>query len=311
VTSVDDLLGPSSRRYLTGAVQQVRRTVRQVAIRAGTDGRVRVSAVAAIDDPRTRTEGWAPHLDSVDTGLIAAELTECALAGGLGLDPEARRRARVRRIDLWAGSRPERRLTGIPVSAELLAGQVRGQVGPMRFRLVVDLDGDPAPVEVSEGVVDSSTDLLGDPETRYWGLGFLRSEREVRDVAIDPWRRSVTAAVTVGEPPGSCPDGLESAHRPGLTPLDGLFVVAQLTKALICTLDGVDPADRETMWARRTTCEVDPAARPVAGAEPVVLTTEHTEVVELNGRRWQNHRMAGSIGALRGSFAFANRVPGA
>ena len=203
---------------------------------------------------------------------------------------------------------PERRLTGIPIGAELIAGEVRGHVGPMRFRLVVDHDR-PVRTRAREGVLDSSFDLLGDPETRYWGLGFLRSRREVRDVAIDPRRRSVTATVTVDEPPGSCPGGLDSAHRPRITPLDGLFVVAPLTKALICTLDGVDPADRETMWARRTTCEVDPEARPAAGAEPVVLATEHTEIVELNGGRWQSHRMAGSVGSMRGSFAFANRVP--
>jgi len=134
----------------------------------------------------------------LDASLIAAELTECALAGGLGLDADERRRARVRGMDIWARPRPERELGGIPVVAELSGGQVRGRVGPLRFRLELEFDSEhglaipheaaaaaSGPVRSRETVVGSSIELLGDPATRYWGLGFLRSRRDVRDVVLD------------------------------------------------------------------------------------------------------------------------------
>jgi len=58
MATIDDMLGPASGRFLTGAAQHVQRTVRQVTVKADGEGRVRVTGRRTSSTRVSGPKGW-------------------------------------------------------------------------------------------------------------------------------------------------------------------------------------------------------------------------------------------------------------
>lgn len=264
---IDDVLGPAETRFLGGPYRAVRRRVRDVEIRTVGSGVVRLRATANIDSPAADARR-SPHLDVIDVVLLTAETIECGLTHSLGLDPDERSRSHLRHLRLHPGRAPWYALDDIPIDLTMALGDqhgppvaptwVSGRVGTIR--VAVRLTHPAGRLDTAPARLAYSTDLLGNGDPRYYADRFKWFDRTITDLEVDPLAQSVAAsAIVVDDRPDVPPLGFGARRDGALSPVDALMVSAQLTKALLCVVDGIDPATDDVLLLRRLTATDEPS----------------------------------------------------
>ncbi|MFC9397669.1 AvrD family protein [Streptomyces sp. NPDC057027] len=323
--SVEDYLGPADTRFFSAGYRRAEYAVRDVRVAQGDwPG---VTAVVSLSYPRDWSKKKAstdlfPHVSTVDMLVIGLQLSEAYLVHTHRLDAGLRRRTRVRKITLKAGTTPQEDLTGLSAGAELqgtredptaAGGHVStftAHVGVMTARYEIE---HAAPVRVSEdGAYPSLDAVLGAAAGRYYGEGFKLREHTIGDVRADVGESTATATVTTRSLPGyeAVADGLDGDHLvAGLSPIDCFVTNLQLIQVLLYELDGISRKDSNTLWMQKT---VLTAVGPDhLAAEPAAAHVAFTDkwLVPLRGGLWRDVTIGARLGGYEMQCSFAHELP--
>lgn len=323
--SVEDYLGPSETRFFSAGYRRAEYAVDGVRVAMGD--RPGVSAVISLSYPRDWSKKKAstdlfPHVSTVDMLVLGLQLCEAYLVHAHQLDAGQRRRARVRKITLKAGTTPQEDLTGLSAGAELRrtrkdpaaeGGHVStftAHVGVMTARYEIE---HAAPVQATEDGAYASLDaVLGPAAGRYYGEGFKLREHTIEDVRADVEASTATATVTTRSLPGyeAVVDGLDGdLLAAGLSPIDCFVTNLQLIQVLLYELDGISRSDSNTLWMQQTVLTAVGPDR--LAAEPTTAHAAFTEkwLVPLRGGIWRDVTVSSLLGGYEMQCSFAHELP--
>ncbi|MFF0434736.1 AvrD family protein [Streptomyces sp. NPDC004327] len=323
--SVEDYLGPGETRFFSAGYRRAEYAVHDV--RVTTGDRPGVTAAVSLSYPRDWSKKKAstdlfPHVSTVDMLVLGLQLCEAYLVHTHGLDADRRRRTRVRKITLRAGTTPQEELTGLPAGAELRrtlqdpaaeGGHVStftAHVGVMTARYEIE---HASPAQVAEdGSYDSLDTVLGPASGRYYGEGFKLREHTIGDVRADVDASTATATVTTRSLPGyeAVTDGLDGDRlTDGLSAIDCFVTNLQLIQVLLYELDGISRQDSNTLWMQQT---VLTAVGPdLPAAEPTAAHVAFTDkaLVPLRGGLWRDVTIGARLGGYEMQCSFAHELP--
>ncbi|MFF9626371.1 AvrD family protein [Streptomyces griseosporeus] len=328
--SVDDYLGPSATRFFSAGYRRAEHTVDDVRISTGTTtgGRPGVSALVSLAYPRDWSKKKAstdlfPHVSTVDMLVIGIQLCEAYLAHVHRLGAADRRRARIRKITLKAGTTPQEELTGLPAGAELRRTQrdaaaagghvstFTAHVGVMTARY--EIEHAVADEPRGDGTYASLDDVLGPAAARYYGDGFKLRSHTVTDVRADVAGLTATATVAAHDLPGyaeAVTAGIDGERMAGeLTPVDCFVTNLQLIQVLMYELDGIRRQDSNTLWMQQTVLTATGPAHPAAEPATAEAALTGSWLVPLRGGLWRDVAISARLGGYEMQCSFAHELP--
>lgn len=235
-------LGPAEGRYFSSGYRHVQYGV---GVSSSASALHALGRVRYPDDWSLDGEGRSrlPHLSSIDAVILSLLSLEQAAPAVSELELDA---LYVEAIRLRAGASPWERLADVPVELSCVPG-------PDRVRL----DGTAGNIRVHIRIADSGR---RDP-VRVGGqsvYGELFRATHCRTVDL----QHVGHAVLLGSHSADLsserqPKGLESRCWPGLTIVDYLVTLAQMTQALVYSSAGLTRATAGPLWMRTMQVERD------------------------------------------------------
>lgn len=323
-SSIDDALGPRERRFFGEGYRRARHRIHAVRLAGGEGGDLTARAQVAYpaDWSRKGEMDQPPHLSTIDVLVLGAETAELCLAHTLGLDDEARARARLVDVRIKAGTRPvEQELADFPVSARIIEIRpdgadranvlttVESTVGTLRIRCRIRHES--AAVDTSAGSYASPDQLLGDPRLRLYGEGFKGRGLLVEDVEVDHAVSGARALVRMVADPRAVPSrGLDALHAAAASPIDCFVVGLQLGQLLLYGLDRVPRARSNTLWMRETVLELDPDRAPAARSGVADTRLELSRLLrDGKGRTWRSADIVAGLGGIRLRCSVAHSLP--
>ncbi|MGH3377201.1 MAG: AvrD family protein [Actinoallomurus sp.] len=322
---IDDVLGHAAHRYLGDGHRGVDQHLHDVRLGVDEFGDHGVRAKASVRYPaqwsvKDNPIELGPHLSAVDAAILAVTLGECHLAHTRGLDPEQRRRAWIRSLELRAGDQPLLDLDAFDVEARVIESQadplslcghvttLACRVGGIRARCAIEHE--PGHVRTEPGSFATAEELLGDRDTRYYGNGYKLMRRDIADVRITPREGFALGLVTVEEPAdGRLGDGLGAAYGPALRPIDGILVAAQLAQAMLYRLDNLDRGDSNTLWMRRVALTAESPHQPLTNPIATTVSTTDTRVTPIRGYPWRTADLDAQMLGWHGSCTLTHVLP--
>lgn len=263
----DDLLGPSTRRYLADSYRRVQRHYRcTVDALDGAGTHLRIAGTTSLSYPADWSVGGSraispPHFSSVDAVLLTERIAARALAA---TRPPTDETVTLRHVRLRAGVRAETHLADIPVECEIGApdgdahATITARFGDMRVTATLDIrrhDGTPAVFPTDAVLTRTSLVIAGEIEPSHLGAQWAS---QVLRISED----------------GHLIDGVHSPTATGgadaatVSVLDLLRLSAQQAQALIYLRDGLERGSANSLWMRQAHFAVGrrdvPAGAPVA-----------------------------------------------
>lgn len=318
--SIEDYLGSGEQRFFGSGYRRAEYQISNISITPGDASRANVEGVASVIYPRDwSTKGdqtdLRPHLSSIDTLVIGAQLSEMYLTHAYGLDENMRRAMRLRKVTLRAGSTPEEHLSAISLVANLrttkpLAGSedksvstVDCQLGQMRARCEIE---HPIAQHITvPGAYRSIEDLLGSPMSRYYGEGFKARKQRIEDIHVDMETLQSDACVHVEAIPGMAygMEGINGNFQPSVSMVDCFVVILQLTQIMMYELDAIRRENSNTLWMIQTVLEE--AILPQVQTETQEILPVHAQstirskhLLPLRGSIWRNLDIVGHCSGI-------------
>ncbi len=258
---IDQALGPAGDRYFGDGYRSVQHSVsgRLIDGLLGGNGTVGYPPRWSVD---SQSRARDAHLSSVDAVILPLLLLEqCATGGEL----DALRTLRLTSLDLRAGAHPWDDLDAVPVEARIMqqrdALSVKGTVGSIKVALRLERGDDCSPRETGG-------------ESVYGSLFRTTQCRTVIE-SKPQGSRSLAAHHEVACSQNADAKGLESDYWPGLTLVDYLVVLGQITQALVYTSAGVRRGEAGPLWMRRMRLNRTPT--PPAGNYSQFSSEAHIE----------------------------------
>jgi Pseudomonas avirulence D protein (AvrD) len=322
--TIDDALGPSANRFFGDGHRKVSQHLRRLTLDATSAGLCRIRGKADVVYPRdwsakgTETE-LRPHLSSIDAVTLGAGLAEHCLACSLGLDRDERRRMWIRSVTFRAGTAPLLDLSGIDVSATVtrceplrlsLCGHtstVESRVGPVKVVFEAEHEagrpGDPDSRYVAEN-------LPGEPAARYFGDGYKRTLREIRNICLDRETEKVSALITIaGQDSAHAAEGIGTAYLPCLTVIDEIVIMAQLAQVLVYASDNLRRDQTGTLWLRHFALGLSTPYQPITNPCGASLSATRSRTTPLGGKTWRTVDMACVLLGISASFSVTHALP--
>ncbi|KOV57879.1 hypothetical protein ADK64_38075 [Streptomyces sp. MMG1121] len=303
LASIDDFLGPRDSRFLGEGFKRVEHSLTDLTVSPGADGTAGIDATAHVTIPalwsRKGEHQQKPHLSTIDVMLFAARLTGLYAAHTHGLGPNAR--FEVRSVDMKAGSSPdEEGLEKFPVSGRLVAADTAGEqwsttldcrIGSLTARLHAVHSAGRRPAGTG-AAYDLDEDLPGPWNDRPFGVPHRARQQLLTGVNVtgdgeDNLQASAQVALV--------PDGAEAARDHAQAGMIDAFVAAmQLGQVLLYTLDGVDRADSNNLWMRRTRVTAG-ASVPVGGDDVVTARLGQARLLPSVSGTWRSVELSGAL----------------
>ncbi|MFJ4208702.1 AvrD family protein [Paenarthrobacter sp. NPDC089675] len=314
VDDIDEYLGPAESRFFGSGYRKAEHSLSRL-----TYEKEAICGTLTVRYPADWSKKKAgidlrPHLSTVDTMVLAVDLTDALLVMALHLTPEQRAASRICKIVIQAGTRPEEDLGAVPVEARVLRTKALDggfaettcmiTVGQMRARCTIAHPGH----VVSQNAFEVSFDLatvLGPRKHRYWGEGFRNGQQSIRSVFADIGLCTADALIGVDEVPAHVVSGIGGRPK-GPTPVDAFVGILQLVQVLLYEMDGVPRTESNTLWMQQTVIEVSPDTAP--GRQLTAAITD-SRLIDMPDGKWRNVEFEGSLGAIRQRSLFAHRLP--
>ncbi|WP_169727317.1 AvrD family protein [Segniliparus rugosus] len=330
-SSIDDILGPSEKRFFGSGYRRVVYGMHDVGVTSAEDGQVHAEAAIGLSYPGSwskKKDGKErrPHFSTLDALILGAELAELCLARshGWGYDSEDLARSWVRKVHIAAGAKPQEDLESLQATATRKAAPeivlddgfrvsvFSCRMGTMRVRLEVAHPH--APARSGQWSYQDRSTALCPPEHRYYGDGFKAWRHEIVDVHVDPAAPSArgTLHILPVDPESAAAAstfGLEAAYGPSASLVDLLVAASQLTQAVLYDFDGIRRENSDTLWMRRTTATAEHPHRPhTSDGVPVNATLVNPDRVVFGGDVWSTTDVIGTVGGVTLESAIAHRV---
>lgn len=277
LASIDDFLGPREGRFLGEGFKRVAHSLTDLTITpvpAPADGPGRahgpreaacISATAHLALPaawsRKGDRYPTPHLSSLDVMLFAARLTGLYAAHACSLGPGDR--FEVSSVDIKAGARPdEEGLESFPVTGSLAAAESTGplwsttldcRVGSLSARVHARHSPARRPPAAPRSYY-LAEELPGPWNDAPYGVPHGARRQLLTGVRITDGTEEPSASARVA----LLPDGARGPRETTpATMIDAFVAAMQLGQVLLYTLDGVERADSNNLWMRRTRITTD------------------------------------------------------
>lgn len=329
VPAIDDYLGPGERRYFGSGFRRVRHRLERIHVSSRGESS-EVTARASVSYPAdwsakgTGTD-LVPHLSSIDTLVLGAQLAEILLGHLYGLDTGARSRMWLRSVRLRAGVHPEEDLDrlavhGVACSAEsvrvsdgVLATPIRFRIGSMELCSEVQHEaGGGYRPDSAEARHPSAAEALGDLPRRYFAELFRHRGHRVTRLTVDREAGRVDATVHITPALGESDllsTGIEAAYAPSASMIDAITVMGQLAQVLLYELDGIGRGDSDTLWLRRADLSTCLPLRALDHAFPVHARIEDSRVLSIADDTWRVCDLGYAFHGITGGFSVAHRLP--
>jgi hypothetical protein len=242
--TIDDYLGDAADRFFGDGYRQVHNSLRNIEF--DHDGGLRATAAVVVAGRwSTKAAGAVtPHLSTIDAIVIAARLATLHVRRTWQLGDDWVSALHLSMMDIRAGTAPlEDGLGAVPVGATLRdshpdvtsrygrTSTFECRVGPMVVRCVVDHANRRAATQ------DRASSTVRHTTRRLAVTDVFVRPAEHRGIAV------VTPSRTLAPQPVYAP----------WTPMVEAFVATmQMGQVLLYELDGIQRADSDTMWMRRT-----------------------------------------------------------
>jgi hypothetical protein len=260
------------------------------------------SVVYPVDWSRKGEVDQRAHLSTIDVLVLSAQLSEVYLAHTLGLRPEQRRRMRLSKVRIKAGTSPvEDDLVDFPACARVVesrplppgdspgrATELHCTVGTLQVWCEVRHDaGEPS---AAEGRYRSPEQLLGAAGARLFGDGYKARRQFVEHVDVRVEDRAAHAVVRItGSETAAVSEGLEGDYSSHASMIDCFVVGLQLGQVLLYELDGISRAESSTLWMRSTVLDRVDAPGPLGASVPATVVLEKCKILETAKRQvWRS-----------------------
>lgn len=325
--SIDHLLGDGRGRFFSHGYKSTSPSLHAVQLhrdgaqstltaRAG----IRVRGVWSVKGEKAQL----PHLGTTDVLVLASRMAEVLLsAQGLrDLLPQSF----LRSVTITGGNKPiEKGLDDLACSATARtqlgapSSTVRCTIESMTVILEIE-HGTSAPTRdlgVAPAVI-SSADAVALPEIDPASLyGELWSQRHVSlsNVLLDQHAGTALAQLSfLQDPPlsaGHVSTGLEAHHIHRLSALEYFVATLQLGQVLLYRLDGVDRAQSNTLWMRKTRIVLTEPTRRGPLPHAVALNSElqNSRIITRGDESWRCADVVGSFDGGEVVCSVAHQLP--
>ncbi|MDN3029070.1 AvrD family protein [Streptomyces sp. S.PB5] len=328
VATIDDCLGPGEDRYFGAGFRRVRHRLEAIQVSRrpdSTEATARASVTYPAHWSAKGTGQLVPHLSSIDSLALVAQLAEILLGQAYGLDAGARSRMWLRAVHLRAGVHPQEDLDHIPVHgvvrpAEsthvadgLLASSLHTRIGSMEVRCDIQHEAAGGYRPGRAGARHrSAEDVLGEPHRRYFADLFRHRDQQVTHLIVDRDAGRVDATVHITPAPGEShlrPTGLESAYLPSASMIDAITVTGQLAQVLLYEIDGIDRGDSDTLWLRKAALSTRMPLRTLEHPFSAHVRIEDSRLLIIADDTWRVCDFGYAFHGITGGFSVAHRLP--
>ncbi len=318
-SSIDELLGDAKTRFFGAGFRQVRQelvdlsvdTVERTACGSG-----RIQYPTAWSTKKSRE--LKPHLSSLDALMIGSALAEVYVRSAFGLDESAADRMWLTRCTLKAGANPTLDLANVPALCTLmetkrapdsLCGYVSSfavQVGSLGLELAID-----HPLAQLRNVAERWKDVnevLGPPESRYFGSAYAPTELHLRELEFQADRaQGLLDLVEPAAPPAL--HGMGAAYFPFVSAANAIVGIAQLAQALLYLYDNITRDVSHNLWMRKITLEHPRPVRAGLGM-PVETWSTKMSLLSIKDALWRTGSFALAMPGVTGTYTLAHQLPG-
>ncbi|ORI17280.1 AvrD family protein [Rhodococcus sp. 1168] len=323
--TIEDLLGPADTRFFGDGFRKVDYTRGPLSIRHDANDdehRTTVDSVVGVQYPgdwsvKKPASGLRPHFSTLDGLILGAELAEASLA--CAEEPSELTRARIRKIQISAGSAPQENLDNIPASAirrtalvpraggSTTSSRVDCRLGGMRVRF--DIDHKPTAPPKGSATHEHPEQVLGSARARYYGDGFKTRSHKIVDVAIDDDGRQAVATLFVDDNGHALTAGIGGSNGTELTPVDVFVTALQTAQVLLYDLDEMRRADSNTLWMRRTTITAADSPERTDTGVAVSTRLDNCELLTKNEKLWRTADIVAVAAGIELTCSVAHQLP--
>lgn len=330
--TIDDL--PRQESSFGAGMRRVRHQIRDIEITPGEGdaaaGEIRAVAAVTFPAERSRRSPVAqsrpfaqsrPRPSTLDAVVLGLQVAESYLTHSRSLTAAQRRAGWVRRIDLRAGAAPQQvqqDLGEVRLRARhlLMTEPQRGcavsafdcRVGT--FKVSCEIEHAAGRARPETGVYADIEEILGPPETRYYGAGWRSRALAVQDIELQLPELQADADFTVIPVPDdpAC-EGLGADYQPTESAVDAVLGLGQLAQALLYELDGIDRQRGAAIWMRRIAGCCGWPGYPSACAFLGVAKVIRTSLVTIGETTWRTADLSTAFGGLTGTCSLALQLP--
>lgn len=329
--SIEDYLGSGEQRFFGKGYRRSDHRIRDITVTSEDESNACVQGTATVAYPHDwSTKGdqvdLRPHLSSIDTLVIGAQLSEMYLAHAYGFDGNMRKDMRLRKVTLRAGSTPQEDLIDIALVAKLRSTKpvvnaegrcvstIDCQLGQMRARC--EIEHQIAQPVNTTGTYRSVEDILGSPIARYYGEGFKARKQKIEDVRVDMETLQADAHVHIEAIPGidSGTEGINSRYQPSVSMIDCFVVILQMAQVMMYELDAIRRQNSNTLWMIQTVLEEVVPPHIETGTQDVLSVHAQSSIrskhlLSLRGSAWRNLDIVGHCGGITMKTSIAHALP--
>jgi hypothetical protein len=319
--AIDDQ--PRQESSFGAGMRRAQHRIGDIEITPGEGGAGHIRAVAAITFPARRSRRSParqsrPHLSTLDALVLALQAAEAYLTHSRSLTGAQRRASWVRRIDLRAGASPLEELGDVPLQAtHRHTVQQEGGCAVSAFdcrvgtiKVSCEIEHAAGQVWPETGVYADIEEILGPPETRYYGAGWRSRALAVRDIELQlPELQADADFAVLPVPDDPACEGLGADYQPVESAVDAVLGIGQLAQALLYELDGIDPQRGAAMWMRRISALCGRPGIPASSAFLGVAKINRTRLVKVGETTWRTADLRTAFGGMTGTCSLALQIP--
>ncbi|MCX4573276.1 AvrD family protein [Streptomyces sp. NBC_01571] len=322
--SIDDALGPATRRYFGDGLRRVEQSISDIHIGLGQVSVVSATgslAYPALWSSKSSSAGeLKPHLSSVDAVVFAVWLAECYLLQVYGLNEEQISRAWIRSLNIRAGAAPVENLDAFPISARgadtfrqpysILDYVTKFECMIANIKVEITVEHEISHLSHKVASFPSASEVLGQSFPLY-GVGHRENIRSVENVVVRIEKEKTDARGAVTLTPNSIRayGGISSAYARSVSVLDGIIVTAQLIQASLYRLDAVSRDDSSTLWMRHFSFSTETPYQPFASPFMASANTKSLRLIEKGGVEWRMADFEASMLSMSGTASVTHILP--
>lgn len=321
-SSIDEILGPSENRFFSSGYRSSEHHISNLVLRATTEEKQRcLEAVVSLSYPRN----WSiknigmdvtPHLSTIDMLVLAIQMIEAHQTCCFDFSETEIQKIHIGEIAIHAGPKPQENLNDIPIAATLRRSEPKHgdpyriistyecRVGLMRAVCQVEHPphGSKKPKEFRYRSIDDAVENM---QNRYYSTGYKKQKHSLSNIRLDLTNLTADADVELlanGE------DAYVTLPQTA-SYIDVFVTCAQLAQTLLYSLDGLTRNETSTLWMIRSHfSEGSESANPEMKAKAFI---SGSRIIELNGCKWRNADIVGSLGNKDVRITFAHALPSA
>ncbi len=260
-----------------------------------------------------------PHLSTIDALNLSMQLNEMFLIHKYNLDHLGREHMWLRKYSISAGNAPYENLDsfeiyttckGTTLEADIGSNVsvFESEIGALKVCCEIEHNINPKVSETEyEYYYADGDDILGDSDSRYYGMGYRYSDYDVFDLKIDFENEKIENVIRINRVKET-PFGIEGFYRPSISMIDSIILSGQISQALLYNIDQVEREDTGTLWMRKVTMENTNHSRQ---NEEFVAETHITngKIINMKGNLWRKAEIYSNFNGIICNYSLAYELP--